>query len=208
MAGNVRMTIRKTSTDGLDFYPTQPWATRALLRRIDVSGMVWEPACGGGHMAEVLKDHGLDVLATDIHPYGYQMDHVVDFVNDPLDPGEVSWIITNPPFKNRLSERFVHRALEVTGNVAVLCRLTWLEGNARHRDLFSVHPPSRVIVMTERIGFAEGECRIDRGGMIPYAWFVWEEGETETRLEWLGEGTKATHSHPTDIYRFGGPVVE
>ena len=64
---------RASATDDLDFYPTPPWATRALLERLpgDLSKQtVWEPACGRGDMVRVLKEKFRRVLATDIEPRG------------------------------------------------------------------------------------------------------------------------------------------
>ncbi|MGL1659540.1 hypothetical protein ACSTH1_23845, partial [Vibrio parahaemolyticus] len=39
-----------------NFYPTPPEATRALLSVETFDGSIWEPACGKGHIADVLKD--------------------------------------------------------------------------------------------------------------------------------------------------------
>ena len=55
------MAQRFEAKDSLDDFPTPPWATRALLEHVipdkDLAGRsVWEPACGAGHMAKVLKE--------------------------------------------------------------------------------------------------------------------------------------------------------
>jgi hypothetical protein len=68
----------------LDSYMTERWVTEWLIDALKPSwpsswasygtvpgGVVWEPACGTGLMAEVLVERGYDVLATDIHDYGY-----------------------------------------------------------------------------------------------------------------------------------------
>ena len=43
----------------LDYFPTPPWAARAgaeLIRFVDPEARtIWEPACGDGHMAAVLR---------------------------------------------------------------------------------------------------------------------------------------------------------
>ena len=56
------MAQRFEAKDSLDDFPTPPWATRALLEHVipdkDLAGRsVWEPACGAGHMAKVLKEY-------------------------------------------------------------------------------------------------------------------------------------------------------
>ena len=80
------MSSRVHSAKSLDFSPTPPWATRALmmcvLPTLGVSDFnsVWEPACGEGHMAEVLREYFAEVSATDIFDYGYG-DAVHDFLD-------------------------------------------------------------------------------------------------------------------------------
>lgn len=63
--------------DALDYFPTPPFATRALCecvlgidRARPLSSSVWEPAAGGSHMAEVLKEYFTTVHASDVHDYG------------------------------------------------------------------------------------------------------------------------------------------
>ena len=79
------MSSRVQSAKSLDFSPTPPWATRALMVHVmpvlGVQGFqsVWEPACGEGHMAEVLREFFTEVTATDVFDYGYG-DGVYDFL--------------------------------------------------------------------------------------------------------------------------------
>ena len=72
------MGSRQEPDDSLDYFPTPPWATRTLveivLPQVGINakqlGYVWEPACGEGHMAEVLAEY-TDVSASDVFDYGY-----------------------------------------------------------------------------------------------------------------------------------------
>lgn len=206
MAGSIVQTVRKTKTDGLDFYPTQPWATRALAEGFILpTDRVWEPACGGGHMAEVLREYTPTVVASDVFDYGYG--DVADFLSVQQFDGD--WIVTNPPFKNRLSERFARHAIHLCRNVAMLCRLSWLEGTRRHEYLFGDFPPTHILVFSERLGFVEGGCDVGRSGMVQYAWYVWsrEYGDGPTRLTWLPGGTKDRLTLPTDAERFNRELV-
>ena len=43
-----------------DYYATEPKATQLLLDRETFSSAIWECACGGGHMSEVLKENGYE----------------------------------------------------------------------------------------------------------------------------------------------------
>ena len=61
-----------------DYYATEPKATRLLLERERFSPLVWEPACGEGHMAKVLEEYGYRVYASDLIERG--SGDVLDFL--------------------------------------------------------------------------------------------------------------------------------
>jgi hypothetical protein len=93
----------------LDYSPTPPWATRALVERVLRHAgreghckfqRAWEPACGEGHMAEVLREYFREVFASDIHARCGYPDKTGDFLASDLRvvDGAFDWIITNPPF--------------------------------------------------------------------------------------------------------------
>jgi hypothetical protein len=134
------MAMRRDPLDALDYFPTPPWATRALFRyvlpKLDCNPIstAWEPACGEGHMAVVIGEFvRSQVIASDIFDYGYGR-APLDFLNDDsLTTPE--WIITNPPFK--LACEFTLRALDLaTEGVAMLVRTQWIEGISRYEKLF------------------------------------------------------------------------
>ena len=101
---------RLPAPDGLDFFPTPPWATRALmlmlfdfLPRISLGRnqwrmeTAWDPCCGAGHMSGVLRETFSTVHESDVHPYG--QDTVLDFLDTEFcaDP-DLDAIVMNPPF--------------------------------------------------------------------------------------------------------------
>jgi hypothetical protein len=166
-----------------DFYPTPPAGTRALLAVERFDGPIWEPACGDGSMAKVLEAAGHEVIATDLVNRGFgapQIDFLMEWQS--LAPN----IVTNPPFK--LAEQFVNRALALTsGKVAILARLAWLEGRQR-RAFFEATPLARVWVFSGRLHMTKGEVPGVRGagGMIAFAWFVWQHGFAgRPQLGWI-----------------------
>ena len=171
-----------------DFYPTPPKATNALLDVERFDGAIWEPACGDGAISKVLEERGHEVVSTDLVDRGYGTPRV-DFLMElqSLAPN----IITNPPFK--YMQQFIAKALDLSsGKVAMLGRLAFLEG-ARKRLMFESTPIARVWVFSRRIpmlrnGEAMGESmrKHGGGGMIAFAWFVWEHGYTgKPTLGWL-----------------------
>ena len=57
-----------------DYYATEPKATELLLKEETFAPVIWECACGEGHMAKVLEAHGYQVISTDLVYRGY--DHL------------------------------------------------------------------------------------------------------------------------------------
>jgi hypothetical protein len=164
-----------------DFYPTPPAATRALLAaEPPFLGTVWEPACGDGAMARVLAEQG-PVLATDLVDRGYGRPGI-DFLLDWQTRAD--HVVTNPPFK--LAEPFIRHALaRVPGRVAMFLRLAFLEGQARRR-LFTETPIARVWVFSSRVALGRGGEDVRSGGMIAFAWFVWDPAHAgPPQLGWL-----------------------
>lgn len=204
------MASRVEPWDGLDYFPTPPWATRALLSHVlsaenHTAASVWEPACGAGHMAEVLADHFGRVHASDVHDYGRGYP-VGSFVGEGPDvaqcPFRPDWIITNPPFN--LASQFVARALrEAERGVAMLVRTTWLEGTKRYRELFGPMPPDVVAMFSERVPMVKGRWDPHASTATAYAWVVWNSRQVrDTRLMWIPPGQRKSLEWHDDRQRF------
>lgn len=189
------MAQRKEPADSLDFFPTPPWATRALCEALTYrlrSRLCWEPAAAVGHMVRPLSEYFGSVMATDVHPHDPDM-VLYDFLSMAPQPWKFDWVITNPPF--RLAQKFALRALEhASEGVALLCRTVWLEGGERYRDLFAKMPPTDVLVFCDRVPMHKG--RVDPKGSTAtsYSWFVWDRGSMQSpwtaRINWLPPGTR------------------
>ena len=63
-----------------DYYATEPKAVELLLEREKFSNNIWECACGGGHMSEVLKQNGYCVYSSDLVDRHYQGTIIQDFL--------------------------------------------------------------------------------------------------------------------------------
>lgn len=172
-----------------DYYATDPDMVRDLLNAgAPLRQRVWEPACGAGHIVNVLRERGHEVCATDIVDRGCPDSCVQDFLWE-FDDGEIGDvdIMTNPPYATALE--FVERALACVkngANVWMLLRLQFLEGKARRR-LYDVAPPADVWVFSERRTCAKnGDFSKTEGGAIAYAWFHWVKGyNNQTIVKWL-----------------------
>lgn len=167
-----------------DYYATEPKATEWLCRLEQFDGRILEPSCGEGHISEVLKASGYDVVSRDLVDRGYG--EVADFLaidNLAFDGN----IVTNPPY--RYAQEFVEKALSIISEgkkVAMFLKLTFLEGQAR-RHLFRTTPPIRVWVSSSRLKCAmNGDFSSMAGSAQAYAWFVWEKGyKGETIIRWF-----------------------
>lgn len=189
------MAQRAEPHDSLDDFPTQPWATRALMEHVldiprdELRRMsCWEPACNRGHMAMPLMDYFGTVFASDIHDYGWGgQEQVWDFLFPDVRrmARNHDWIITNPPF--RLAEQFVRRALELQpAGVAIIARTQFLEGVGRYHRLFRDTPPTIVAQFTERVPMVKGRLTATGSTATAYCWLVWRTEESgPPRFMWI-----------------------
>jgi len=197
------MQRRKVAPDSLDYFPTPPFATRALCEFLQSIGedletlSCREPACGEMHMVRPLAEYFGMVLPSDVHRYGAHP--LIDFPLEHRSLERVDWVISNPPF--RLAAEFIHAGRAVARHgVAMLLRGAFLEGQERYNSLFGPTPPAYVLQFTERVAMLEG--RLVRYGEIDpfaekpgtrcstatsYCWFIWFAGEDQgdTRLRWI-----------------------
>lgn len=173
-----------------DYYATDPIAIDKLLAVEKPYPIVWECACGQGHLAQRLKEKGFVVLASDLIDRGYAGTKVKDFLTANPPPCKCD-ILTNPPYK--FAKEFVLKALELIElgrKVFMFLKLTFLEGKSRYNDLFSKYPPKSVYVFSERILCAKNglfqQMKDGGGSAVAYAWFVWEKDyQGITEIKWI-----------------------
>ena len=215
------MASRREPPDSLDYFPTPPWATRALfvhvLRELGLTPNIesaWEPACGEGHMAAVMAEWARHVVASDVFDYGYGRG-VVDFL-DPAAGGvfpPCDWIITNPPFV--AGHAFATLALErAVDGVALLVRSVWTEGVDRWRYLFEPRPPAAIAQFVERVPMVKGRWDPSAKTATAYCWVVWLKHAPPgagTKFVWIPP-CRAELTRPDDIARFAplapAPLLE
>ena len=172
--------------EAFDYYATDPKAVEMLLELEQFAPVIWEPACGEGHISKVLQAHGYEVISTDLIYRGFGDPEPLDFLKETLDDFEGD-IITNPPYSMGLE--FVQRALESVrpgGKVAMFLKVQFLEGQKRGA-FFKDTPPRTVYISRSRISCAKnGDFERFPDSAIAYAWYVWEKGFTgDPVIKWF-----------------------
>jgi len=159
---------------GGDVYHTESWVTKALLDRVKLRGLVWEPACGRGDMADVLTDAGYSVMISDIagDALGCKGAASADFLTHSSPGDGLFSIVTNPPYQ--LAEPFIRHAIRLTqragGKVAMLLRNEYDCASGRV-DLFECEPFALKLVLTKRPRWAALHTASPRHN---FSWFVWD----------------------------------
>lgn len=160
-------------TNYLEQYFTPPEVTRALLSRLPLpegAGIV-EPCAGEGWISRELPE-SVAVITGDVDRTMPVLAPGCDFFSRRASQSywQADIIITNPPWSD--AARFVRRALEITPNVAMLLRLTFLEpcnatDDSRRVDLLK---KLRAHIVMPRVSFIKGKRGTDS---VPPAWFIW-----------------------------------
>lgn len=173
MDGNTLANKSAVDRSKTEFYPMPKEATIALLKFINIpkEKTILEPACGEGHMSEVIKSNGYNVISSDINDMGYGIVGV-DFLIAPKR--KCDWIITNPPF--RLSESFIHRSIEYSVPFALLLKSQYWHSKKRYK-IFNEYKPKYVLPLTWRPDFLFGR----KGGAptMECLWTVWDSKPSE-----------------------------
>lgn len=153
-----------------DFYPTPKECTEALIREehehLNRSrfGLIWEPACGEGHIAKVFSDHDWPSITTDKYETGFGKSGI-DFLE--TQERRAKALITNPPFS--LAADFITHAFDLKLEyLALLFKSTFWHARKR-TALFNKYPPSVIYAMNWRPDFdGRGSPTMD------CIWTVWD----------------------------------
>lgn len=173
----------------LDFYPTPPEVTHALMKFLQAEGLldgvntVWEPACGDGAMSKVIEQYVTEVISTDLRETGYGMGGR-DYM---LHTESADAIITNPPFNQ--SAEFITKAIGEARIVAMVLKSQYWHASKR-TVLFQQFPPAYVLAMNWRPDFkaAENEANGKKGApTMEVLWTVWIQGQQDARYRILSK---------------------
>lgn len=182
-----------------DFYVTPRSVTEALIdaerphwprQGKPLVPDIWEPAAGGGHIVQPLTEQGYEVWASDIvgASHGCPEADRLNFLDANTLMAPV--IVTNPPYRDDLPEAFARHALHLGAEACwLLCRLNWLEGQARSRWLQRA-PLAQVWIIRQRFAmWPHGVTPKGKESSTPaynHAWFGFLRGWRDPpRVGWL-----------------------
>ena len=170
----------RKGNDGIDFYQTPTWVTRALLEREKFTGLIIEPCNGDGAISDILEEYitGCDsvIARSDIR----EDINIMSYARDCCDH-----VITNPPYNN--AQIVIEQSLKMArGKVAMLLKLSFLESQRRY-DFFKNTPLKTVYVFCRRVNMYPANMEKPKnGGTIAYAWYIWERGyKDKPQTEWI-----------------------
>lgn len=167
----------------LDQYPTPEWQTKALLRRVPITGTVLEPCSGDRYLSKVIaRTIERPVITNDIDPKydaNHHLDATLPFLWSAV--GNVDWVVTNPPFN--VAMEILQRSYECARlGVAFLLRLSFLEPTEESKrgdvtypersEWLAAHPPAKLIVLPRWKYNAESKGT----DSCTTAWMVWHTG--------------------------------
>lgn len=187
--------VKKNSEDRNtnDLYRTPPLATYILQKYSNIPHNVVEPCAGYGNIAIELERHGHNVKCFDLNQYPEALCQIQTGMDVLALDKQLGYdaLITNPPYHQDIPRKLVQKALTEYDYVAVLVRLTFLEGKKR-KALFDKHTPTKILIFSDRIKFDNKylepiEKQDQIGGMIAYAWVIWDKTDKidHTVLKWV-----------------------
>lgn len=182
MTLRVQQRVRSSSDrQSEDFYATSSEAVEYLLQFENFHHRIIEPACGMGHISEVLIAAGYHVSSFDLIDRGYGLGGF-DFLTSPLYDsvkGQAD-IVTNCPYN--IAFEFISKALEITyQKVAILLPLEYISRCNWCRHLQHIYVFARKIDIAKDGDFETYHNK----NMKDYAWLVFN-------LQYVGEPTIRT----------------
>ena len=184
----VGMSLNRTRVKN-DYYATPPGAIKEILNREKLIGSILEPACGEGHISNLLKEYypKQEITSTDLVDRGYG-DGGVNFLTYKFEK-KFDNVITNPPFK--FAKEFIEKSLEIANKkVIMFAKIQLLEGQSR-KEMFETTPLKYIYVFSKRQNPWRNGNPVDEKGKpwastMCFAWFVWEkEYDGKPYIKWI-----------------------
>lgn len=164
--------------------------------------VIYDPACGGGMIPDVMTERGHECVGSDIierrrwgrQPYQFFRANYLQSRRYPVRHDRALSIFSNPPYNEpepEIAERFIQHTLDhfPYHRAAFIVPIEFATGQGRYDRLYSKRAPSHVCFFMERHSMPPGQKLLDLGedarggGMQDYICVVWTAGgphRTET----------------------------
>jgi len=175
-----------------DFWPTPPWATRALVVHLWEHGYAFkgatllEPMAGAGHMAKTFEEYGAMVSAYDNRRWrgdkftGNYKTGQRDFLTQPPLPGKWAYVITNPAYAD--ARATARRMFDMaTHGMAVLVRVQFLETRDATRLFEVIGEPTQILFFQDRISFKKNVVVRNAPRYFFHIWAFWDKQDPDPR---------------------------
>ncbi|MBV1917584.1 MAG: class I SAM-dependent methyltransferase [Sphingomonadaceae bacterium] len=205
--GSEISTGRKRNSHPYDWCVDESWVAWQLFEALgqfrqekEAGEAIWDPCAGSGRTMVTFVENGFKVFTSDIvhriDPDQYQSMKLpvfasADFLEVKKAPAACS-IVCNPPFSYvaDIAEAFVRHALRLaTRRVCMLLPIKWEGSQGRFRLFAEDHPPQAVLILTQRPSMPPGDMiesmgrKAFNGGVVDYAWYVWNVQQPTKRNE-------------------------
>ena len=201
-------TRRKEATSSNDLFITPREALDSIWKYVqcDINKhpteyvKILEPCQGLGDVAKYINDNTsnfVSISSNELYPCEdsskllYKNTYTSDFLVDESEvakyKGIFDMIITNPPYNKAME--FVLKGFEYAPIQWHFLRLSFLEGQKRYEELFSMGKLTDVYIFTYRVSCDKGYDREDTANSVCYAWYRFDKNYSGSpRLHWLTKG--------------------
>lgn len=183
---NTKRDEKLTSTD---LYNTPVEALDALCKvvQFDKNKTYFEPCNGLGKIKDYFQDKlDIKMITNELNGYGTP-DYEQDFINvNPLaaECWNFDTIVTNPPYK--IGKEFVLEGFKYAKDQYHLLRGSFIEGQERYEDLFSLGHLKTLYVFTYRISCTKGEDEGKTENSVAYCWYHFDRDYVgDPKIVWL-----------------------
>lgn len=190
-------TTRKEDKDSADLYSTPTVALDTikpyLIKDLENNRMnyILEPCSGLEQITDYLErlgnnssDFGTEVDTNDLHDYGFNKTYNVDFLSNTNIPDDYDLIVTNPPYNKAVE--FVLKGFEHAPIQWHFLRMSFLEGQKRYQELFSLGKLSDVYIFTFRVSCPKGVDMEPSPNSVCYCWMRFDKNyNAQPKLHWL-----------------------
>ena len=165
------------------FYIEPEWCARRLFGVEQFNGVIKDPACGIGRIADAARIAGYNVIATDLIDRGYlQFDGVEDFLRSER---HVDNIVCNPPYN--ICRAFAEHALKLARRKVAMI---WLARRLNAARWLMNTPLARVYLISPRPSMPPGRVILageePGGGKQDFVWLVFSRShQGPPGLRWL-----------------------